>query len=111
MAPLKAVVLRNLHWMIDPELAVAHIRRSILRRIQDAGYPSIERFAFEHGLTKQTISRAINGSRNTRLITLFQIANALEIQIDELMDVQGMGKIKPPKAPAKLAKTKRIKVV
>jgi len=90
---------------VDPDLAILHIRRSILRRIQDAGYPSLERFAFDHGLVKTTISRTIKGTRTPRLNTLFEIANALDIHIGELMDLPGLENIKPMKPKRRVVDT------
>lgn len=73
--------------MLDPEVTITHIRENIRQKIQDAGYATIEKFAYENGLTKSTITRAINGSRNPRLITLIEIANALSINLSELLDL------------------------
>jgi len=73
--------------MIDSEILVAHIRENIRRRIKEAGYSSVEKFAFENGLMKTTISRVIKGSRNPRLVTLVEIANALEIPLSELLEL------------------------
>ena len=73
--------------MLDPEVTITHIRENIRQKIQDAGYATIEKFAYENNLTKSTITRAINGSRNPRLITLIEIANALNINLSELLDL------------------------
>lgn len=73
--------------MLDPEVTITHIRENIRQKIQDAGYATIEKFAYENGLTKSTITRAINGSRNPRLITLIEIANGLDINLSELLDL------------------------
>ena len=73
--------------MLDPEVTITHIRENIRQKIQDAGYATIEKFAYENGLTKSTITRVINGSRNPRLITLIEIANALGIHLSELLDL------------------------
>lgn len=73
--------------MLDPEVTIKHIRENIRQKIQDAGYVTIEKFAYENGLTKSTITRAINGSRNPRLITLIEIANGLNISLSELLDL------------------------
>lgn len=73
--------------MLDPEVTIKHIRENIRQKIQDAGYATIEKFAYENGLTKSTITRAINGSRNPRLITLIEIANGLDINLSELLDL------------------------
>ena len=73
--------------MLDPEVTITHIRENIRQKIQDAGYATIEKFAYENGLTKSTITRAINGSRNPRLVTLIEIANALNINLSELLDL------------------------
>ena len=68
-------------------MTIKHIRENIRQKIQDAGYATIEKFAYENGLTKSTITRAINGSRNPRLITLIEIANGLDIHLSELLDL------------------------
>jgi Helix-turn-helix. len=73
--------------MLDPEVTITHIRENIRQKIQDAGYATIEKFAYENGLTKSTITRVINGSRNPRLITLIEIANSLDINLSELLDL------------------------
>lgn len=73
--------------MLDPEATIQHIRENIRQKIQDAGYATIEKFAYENNLTKSTITRAINGSRNPRLITLIEIANGLGISLSELLDL------------------------
>lgn len=73
--------------MLDPEVTINHIRENIRKKILDAGYTTVEKFAYENGLTKSTITRAINGSRNPRLITLIDIANALGINLSELLDL------------------------
>lgn len=73
--------------MLDPEVTLMHIRENIRQKIQDAGYATIEKFAHENGLTKSTITRAINGSRNPRLITLIEIANGLDLSLSELLDL------------------------
>lgn len=73
--------------MLDPEVTIKHIRENIRQKIQDAGYATIEKFAYENGLTKSTITRAINGSRNPRLITLIEIANGLDIKLSDLLDL------------------------
>jgi len=73
--------------MLDPEVTITHIRENIRQKIRDAGYATIEKFAYENNLTKSTITRAINGSRNPRLITLIEIANALNINLSELLDL------------------------
>lgn len=73
--------------MLDPEVTITHIRENIRQKIQDAGYATIEKFAYENGLTKSTITRAINGSRNPRLITLIEIANGLDINLSELLNL------------------------
>ncbi|MCF0216096.1 MAG: helix-turn-helix transcriptional regulator [Fibrobacteraceae bacterium] len=73
--------------MLDPEVTITHIRENIRQKILDAGYATIEKFAYENGLTKSTITRAINGSRNPRLITLIEIANGLDINLSELLDL------------------------
>jgi len=73
--------------MLDPEVTIKHIRENIRQKILDAGYATIEKFAYENGLTKSTITRAINGSRNPRLITLIEIANSLDINLSELLDL------------------------
>lgn len=89
--------------MVNPEIVVAHIRANIQRRIKDAGYPSIEKFAFENGLIKTTVSRAINGSRNPRIVTLVEISNALEIPIHDLLELEKIETVKNMKAVKKLA--------
>ena len=76
--------------MLDPEVTITHIRESIRQKIQDAGYATIEKFAYENNLIKSTITRAINGSRNPRLITLIEIANALGINLSELLDLSNI---------------------
>lgn len=73
--------------MLDPEATITHIRENIQQKIKDAGYATIEKFAYENNLTKSTITRAINGSRNPRLVTLIEIANALNINLSELLDL------------------------
>lgn len=73
--------------MLDPEVTIKHIRENIRQKILDAGYATIEKFAYENGLTKSTITRAINGSRNPRLITLIEIANGLDIKLSDLLDL------------------------
>ncbi len=85
--PLACAKSLALIIMLDPEVTITHIRENIRQKIQDAGYPTIEKFAYENGLTKSTITRAINGSRNPRLITLIEIANALNINLSELLDL------------------------
>ena len=74
-------------FMLDPEVTITHIRENIQQKIKDAGYATIEKFAYENNLTKSTITRAINGSRNPRLVTLIEIANALNISLSELLDL------------------------
>ena len=78
--------------MLDPEVTITHIRENNRQKIQDAGYATIEKFAYENKLTKSTITRAINGSRNPRLVTLIEIANALNINLSELLDLSHIEK-------------------
>lgn len=87
--------------MLDPEVTITHIRENIRQKIQDAGYATIEKFAYENGLTKSTITRAINGSRNPRLITLIEIANGLNINLSELLDLHQIeqNQVKKAKTP------------
>ena len=87
--------------MLDPEVTIKHIRENIRQKIQDTGYATIEKFAYENGLTKSTITRAINGSRNPRLITLIEIANCLNINLSELLDLHQIehNQGKKPKTP------------
>ena len=80
--------------MVNPEIVVAHIRANILRKIEDAGYPSIEKFAFENGLIKTTISRAIKGTRNPRIVTLVEIANGLDMSLQELLELDKIETVK-----------------
>lgn len=80
--------------MVNPELVVEHIRKTVFAKIKDAGYPSIEKFAFENGLVKTTVSRAIKGTRNPRIVTLVEIANALEIPISELLELDKIETVK-----------------
>ena len=96
ITPLDAVAIRQLYKkvyslalgnMLNPEVTITHIRENIRQKIQDAGYATIEKFAYENRLTKSTITRAINGSRNPRLVTLIEIANALGITLSELLDL------------------------
>ena len=84
--------------MLDPEVTIKHIRENIRQKIQDAGYATIEKFAYENGLTKSTITRAINGSRNPRLITLIEIANGLNINLSELLDLRHIEHIQEKKS-------------
>ena len=95
--PSNSVAIRQLYEkvyslalgsMLDPEVTITHIRENIRQKIQDAGYATIEKFAYENRLTKSTITRAINGSRNPRLVTLIEMANALGITLSELLDLR-----------------------
>jgi len=92
--------------MINPDIVVTHIRSNIQKKIKEAGYPSVERFAYENGLIKTTISRAINGSRNPRLVTLVEIANALEIPLHELLELEKIGTVKNTGTGKKIADKK-----
>ena len=72
--------------MLDSKTLINHIRKNILQEIKDAGYPSIDAFALKNGLIKTTVYRAINGSRNPRILTLLDIAHALKIDFADLLD-------------------------
>jgi DNA-binding phage protein len=64
-----------------------HVARSIRRRIEDAGYASIDQFCNENGIVKSTVYRAIKCERSPRFVTLIEIANALEIPLQDLLDL------------------------
>lgn len=69
----------------DPEQIVDHIIDSIQWHIKDAGYKSVTEFCEKNGIIKTTVSRAIGKSRTPRLRTLVEIANALNVTLDDLI--------------------------
>ena len=63
------------------------IQKSIIVRIEQAGYHSIELFAHENGLSKSTLSLILSGKRDPKVSTLDKIAKALRVDTGELFVV------------------------
>jgi len=57
------------------------LKKEILKQ-----HPTVEKFCFEHDIPKKTASNAINGIRNTGILTIVKISRALDIKIDDLID-------------------------
>ncbi|MCK9182396.1 MAG: helix-turn-helix domain-containing protein [Fibrobacteraceae bacterium] len=76
--------------MQNPQIILNHIAKSIQRKLDAAGYTSVDQFCKKNKIVKTTVYRAINDRRSPRLITLIQIANALKITLQELMDLEGI---------------------
>ena len=67
------------------ELVIIGIRvkRHILKK-----YPSIEKFCFENAIPKKTVSNIINGQRDTRILTMMKVVKALEITMNDVVDLR-----------------------
>ena len=57
------------------------LKKEILKQ-----YPTVEKFAHENEIPKQTLSQYINGTRDPRLTVLHRITKALEIPIGDLVE-------------------------
>ena len=88
--------------MQAPEIVLEHVAKSIKRRIEDAGYPSIDKFCNELGLHKSTLYRTVNRARSPKLHTLVEIANALDIDLKDLLDLDHLN-------PSGIARMQEIK--
>ena len=82
--------------MQNQQLILNHVAKSIQRSILNAGYASVDQFCKQNKLVKTTVYRAINDRRSPRLVTLIQIANALDISLLQLMDLENL-KVKSKK--------------
>jgi len=58
--------------------------RANLKRLILNEYPSVEKFAHEHGLDKSTLSRILGGKREPKISTLLKIAEALNVGVDAI---------------------------
>jgi len=68
----------------DDELLAA-IGRNIAKYIELRGFESQEKFAWEIGLPKTTLSRIIRGKGDVRISKLSKIATALKVKVDDLL--------------------------
>lgn len=59
-----------------------------LRKLRQERGLSLNMFAYENDLSKASISKIERGIIDFRFSTLLQIANALEISLSELLDVE-----------------------
>lgn len=82
------------------------IRENLRQRINDSGYQSFERFAYENGIDKTTLSRLLNGKREPKITTLLKIAQSLNLTLNDLY-LTGNGTQVREKAPGYV--TKRVK--
>ena len=86
------------------------IRETIRQRIRDNGYDSFERFAYENGIDKTTLSRLLSGKREPKISTLLKIAKSLELTLNDLYLPTGGTHVRE-KAPAYGAKKARKRKV
>ncbi len=62
-----------------------------LRKLRKEKGFSQDQFAFETEINVSTISRIERGIHNPRLVTLYQLAEALNIEVKELFDFKNDG--------------------
>jgi DNA-binding phage protein len=72
----------------NAQIILNHIAKSIRRRIEDAGYASVDQFCKENKIVKSTVYRAIKNERSPRFVTLIEIADALGISLQDLLDLE-----------------------
>lgn len=58
-----------------------------LKKLRESKKISLNLFAFENDLPKSSVSKIENGIIDFRFSTLLKIANALEISLSELLDI------------------------
>ena len=61
----------------------------ISRLIRQRGYPSVERFAYENGLDKSSLSKILKGKRMPRFDTMIRIAEALDATLNDFYLPEG----------------------
>jgi hypothetical protein len=59
--------------------------RQVAKLIGEKGYPSVENFCLSNGLHKATVHQVIKGTADPRLSTLLRVADALEMELDEIL--------------------------
>lgn len=59
-----------------------------LKKLRESKKISLNMFAFENDLPKSSISKIERGIIDCRFSTLLKIANALEIPLSELLDLE-----------------------
>ncbi len=64
--------------------AVRIVAERIAGFIAQRGYPSVERFAYENGLDKSSLSKILKSRRRPRFDTLIRIAEALDVTLNDL---------------------------
>jgi predicted transcriptional regulator len=92
---------------LDPYITLG---QAIKRQIAAKGYATVEVFAHEHSIPKGTLSKILNGKVDAKVSTLFRIASALGIAVQDLFSsqaVQGNWVMERPASPYKAAKKKR----
>ncbi len=57
--------------------------------IEVRGYKSVEKFAWEHGLSKGGIGKILQGKRIPRFDTAVRLAQALDITLNDLYPLDG----------------------
>jgi transcriptional regulator with XRE-family HTH domain len=67
------------------QVVADRISRLILQR----GYPSVERFAYENGLDKSSLSKILKGKRRPRFDTMIRIAEALDVTLNDFYLPEG----------------------
>lgn len=68
----------------DAEL-LAVIGKNISKLIVKRGFETAEKFAWEVGIPKTTLSRIIRGKGDVRIGKLYLISKALKVKVDELL--------------------------
>jgi len=92
---------------LDPYITLG---QAIKRQIAAKGYATVEVFAHEHSIPKGTLSKILNGKVDAKVSTLFRIAFALGIAVQDLFSsqvVQGNWVMERPSSPYKAARKKR----
>ena len=68
----------------DSEL-LAVLGKNIAKYIEKRGFETAEKFAWEVGIPKTTLSRIIRGKGDVRISKLHRIAKALKVKVDDLL--------------------------
>jgi transcriptional regulator with XRE-family HTH domain len=62
-----------------------NLGQAIKRQIEAKGYPTVEGFAHEHAIPKGTLSKIVNGKVDAKYSTLLRIAQALGMNVTDLI--------------------------
>ena len=61
------------------------LRKNLTHWIRERGFTTFEKFAYECGIPKSTLSQILNQTRDPRLGTLEQVARALGLEVSTLL--------------------------